>query len=309
MPIVNPTPENIRLAGEAIRRGLLVGIPTETVYGIAADALNAEAVQATFLAKGRPADNPLIVHVHDLRQFWMVAETLPSPGEKLMEAFWPGPLTLVVPKKANVPMVTTGGLDTVAVRMPSHPVTQALILECMTPLSAPSANPFMGLSPTKAEHIDTGLVEALFSVLDGGACQIGLESTVVDVTGPEIRLLRPGQITAFQIEQVLGVPIFHGNEQERRSPGLYPRHYAPRTSIQLVDIWKDELEGITLGFSQKPKQIGLGNDPVMYARHIYEALFRLDQLGLAVIYVERPPDTFEWAAVNDRLMRAAAVLE
>lgn len=309
MPIVDPTPENIRLAGEAIRQGQLVGMPTETVYGIAADALNADAVTSTFCVKGRPADNPLIVHINDLRQFWMVAGSLPLAGEKLIEAFWPGPLTLVVPKSLVVPMVTTGGLDTVAVRMPSHPIAQALISESMTPLSAPSANPFMGLSPTKAEHIDAGLMGALFSVLDGGACQVGLESTVVDVTKPEIRLLRPGQITAFQIEQVLGLPVFLGKEPERRSPGLYRRHYSPRTSIQLVDTWCDGFAGITLGFDQEAKQIGLGNDPSLYARHIYDALYRLDQLGLDAIYVEKPPDTPEWAAVNDRLRRAAAVLD
>jgi len=289
--ILPPTNENIALAAAIIRDGGLVGMPTETVYGLAANALNPAAVAKTFEAKGRPADNPLIVHLASPEKALGLTTHFSETALLLGKAFWPGPLTLVLPKLPRVPNITTGGLDTVAVRVPAHPVARALIQASGSPLSAPSANPFMGLSPTRAEHVSSSLVDL---VLDGGPCEVGLESTVVDVTGPKARLLRPGGISKAQIEAVLGMSIEEGHSTERRSPGMYPRHYAPRTPIRLVST----LDG-------RPG-VALVADPAAYAAQLYAALHDLDTQGLEEILVERPPETPEWSAVWDRLNRAVS---
>ncbi|AIE84419.1 L-threonylcarbamoyladenylate synthase [Fimbriimonas ginsengisoli] len=293
MRVLPPTDANIELAAQALRQGKLVGMPTETVYGVAANALDPAAVRATFTAKGRPADNPLIVHLADATDVSTVAAAFPAHAQELARRFWPGPLTLVLPKRSDVPEVTTGGLGTVAVRVPAHPAARALIAAAGVPLSAPSANLFMGLSPTRAEHIDPSLAEHLALILDGGPCEVGLESTVVDATGPTIRLLRPGRVTQSDLEDALGEPVLAGQSKERRSPGQYPRHYAPRTPVRLVDHLPEGEPGIARL-----------DDPEQYAAALYAALHDLDHLGLPEILVERPPKSAEWAAVWDRLKRA-----
>lgn len=291
MKIVPATEENLQAAARAIREGGLVGMPTETVYGVAANALDPEAVRRTFQAKGRPADNPLIVHVASLEEVREVAAELPEKGRLLAQAFWPGPLTLVLPKRPEVPDETTAGLDTVAVRVPAHRVAQALISAAGRPISAPSANPFMGLSPTQADHIASSVADRLELILDGGPCEVGLESTVVDVSGPEVRLLRPGRITLREIEAIVG-EVLVGGSAKRRSPGMYPRHYAPRARVLLVE----SLDG-------RPG-IARSEDAEAYGRHLYRRLHELDATGAAEILIERPPEGPEWTAIWDRLRRA-----
>lgn len=303
MKVVLPTEANIILAAQAIRDGRLVGMPTETVYGLAANALDEKAVRATFAAKGRPADNPLIVHLASAEDVSSVASSIPEAAQTLMARFWPGPLTLVLPKRPEVPDVTTGGLDTVAVRVPAHPVARALIAAAERPISAPSANPFMGLSPTRAEHLDPALGEHLALVLDGGPCEIGLESTVVDASGEEVRLLRPGRISKAEIEAALGRPVAEGAGEKRRSPGMYPRHYAPKTAVRLMEAL-GVAPGIRLGGVAGEGQIALPSDPAGYGAGLYAAMHEMDARGLGEILIETPPEGPEWAAIWDRLRRA-----
>lgn len=303
MRVLEPTNENIAYAASMIRDGGLVGMPTETVYGLAANALNPAAVERTFAAKGRPADNPLIVHIASPEQVLGLTTDFSEIARKLAHVFWPGPLTLVLPKLPIVPMVTTGGLDTVAIRVPAHPVARALIFESGAPVSAPSANRFMALSPTRADHISAEL--GLEIVLDGGPCEVGLESTVVDVSGDKVRLLRPGRISHEELEAVLGLAIEVGPGAERRSPGMYPRHYAPRTPVRLVDSLGSS-PGIRRGGEAGPGQIALPSDALGYAAGLYAALHELDAAGLGAILVESPPKSEAWQAVWDRLRRATS---
>lgn len=301
MKIVFPTPENIRLAAEALQTGQLIGMPTETVYGLAANALNADAVRATFAAKGRPADNPLIVHLASVEDVSSVALEVPDIARRLAAEFWPGPLTLVLPKRPEVPDVTTGGLDSVALRVPGHPVARELIRVAGVPVSAPSANPFMGLSPTRAADLDPAILEHVALVLDGGPCEVGLESTVVDVRDG-VRLLRPGHVSREMLENLLGETIEVGPGKERRSPGLYPRHYAPGTTVRLV-VSLAGAPGVRFGGVAEKGQIALPDDPAGYGSGLYAALKDLDRRGLAEILIESPPTDDAWAAVWDRLKR------
>ncbi|MGV3615596.1 MAG: L-threonylcarbamoyladenylate synthase [Fimbriimonas sp.] len=304
MKIVPPTLENLLMAGEAIRRGELVGMPTETVYGIAADALNPDAVRRTFEAKGRPSDNPLIVHLSDVTEVDRVAADFPLAAAVLAQRYWPGPLTLVLPKQEEVPDVVTAGLDTVAVRVPDHPVARALIEAAGTPVSAPSANPFMGLSPTRAEDIPPSIAEHLTMILDGGPCEIGLESTVADVRRRPFRLLRPGRISREELEVVLEHEVLGRDEEVKRSPGQYARHYAPRTPVRLAERLEKSDAGITFGAPQNSNQISLPQEPVTFGAALYATLHDLDRRGLPEIVVEAPPADSAWEAVWDRLRRA-----
>ena len=240
--ICPPTEENLRLAGEILRAGGLVGMPTETVYGLAADATNPKAALSVFAAKGRPADNPLIVHISDLSQLPGVVREVPERAKKLLSAFWPGPLTMILEKAPAIPAEVTAGLDTVAVRFPVHPVARALIDAAGRPLAAPSANLSGRPSTTTAEHVLHDLQGRIPLILDGGPCQVGLESTVVDLSrGPAV-LLRPGGVTREMLEAALGEPVALGKgvmeplpEGEKAlSPGLKHRHYAPRAQVVVV---------------------------------------------------------------------------
>ncbi len=297
--IVQPTEAALSEAADAIRAGRLVGMPTETVYGLAADATNVQAVRAVFLAKGRPSQNPLIVHLAGIEEVDGVALEFPQPARALAEEHWPGPLTLVLRKRPSVPDEVTAGLPSVAVRVPAHPVARRLIEAAGCPLAAPSANSFMHLSPTRAEDIEPCIAERLALILDGGPCEVGIESTVVDCTGPELLVLRRGMLRIDAAHAATSEEFAH------ISPGQYPRHYAPTTPLLLVAKLQPHQPGLTLGPTQSEFQRQLSGEPRRYAAELYAALHDLDRANLETIYVETPPETEEWAAVRDRLMRAA----
>lgn len=301
--ILPPTEANIRAAGEAIRRGERVGMPTETVYGIAVDATSPEAVASVFALKGRPADNPLIVHIAHLEQLSQVVKEVTKDAERLIERFWPGPLTLVLPRAATVPDAVTGGGATVAVRVPAHPVALRLIDAAERPLAAPSANAFMRLSPTRAEDVSPEIGWGLFAVLDGGPCAIGIESTVIDLTD-EPRLLRPGGVPRAQIEAALHRELA-APAGERRSPGMYPRHYSPKVPLRLVGCLGSGDAGLTFDEPTGPDQTRMPASPAAYAIALYAALHRLEESGVEEILVQAPSQSSEWEAVRDRLERAS----
>ena len=228
-------------AARLLRDGQLVAFATETVYGLGADAMNEQAVRSIFAAKGRPSDNPLIVHIYDLAQLDELCAAVPQSARKMMEAFWPGPLTIVLPKRSAVPDVTTGGLDTVAVRMPDHPAAQALLRACNRPVAAPSAN-LSGLpSPTTAEDVLADMNGKIEMIVDGGACRVGVESTVVDATREPVMILRPGGVTQEMLQEVLGQVAVHPavlaplqQGQKAASPGMKYKHYAPKAKVRVI---------------------------------------------------------------------------
>lgn len=302
--IVAPTDEAIRRAAEALLRGELVGMPTETVYGLAAVATSPGAIRRIFEVKGRPSDNPLIVHLASIDDLESVAEQVPLSALQLAERFWPGPLTLVLPKRKEIPSEVTAGLSTVAVRVPAHPVARDLIRAVGKPLAAPSANRFMALSPTRAQDIDPLIANQLFCIIDGGPCSVGIESTVVQCL-PEIAILRPGGVSRDEIEAIMEVAP-NPTLVERRSPGQYPRHYAPATAVRLVAEVRSDEPGLVFGVPTDI-QVAMPRDPVAYASRLYGALRLLDHLGLDAIYVEAPPETDSWEAVWDRLRKASTI--
>ncbi len=283
-------------AVELLRAGRLVAVPTETVYGLAANALDASAVSRIFQAKGRPLTSPLIVHVATVGQARDLAAVWPMEAEKLAQAFWPGPLTIIVPKKPCVPDLVTAGLPSVGLRIPSHPLTLELLRLCELPLAAPSANLFTGISPTTAEHVRQGLGGAVDLVLDGGPCDVGIESTVVSLAGTGPRILRPGQISRDRIEAVIGaVEVGAGAE----SPGQHPKHYSPKTRVILGPAPGTGI-GAILNSANMP------SDAHEYARRLYGLLHELDAKGLDWIAIEPPPELPEWAGIRDRLVRASS---
>jgi L-threonylcarbamoyladenylate synthase len=308
-------------AAQLLRQGQLVAFPTETVYGLGADALNAEAVAGIYEAKGRPAHNPLIVHVCEVAEAQAIAHWNPQAA-LLAARYWPGPLTLVLPAREMVPALVRAGGPTVAVRMPAHPLALALLRLTGRPLAAPSANRSGRLSPTMPEHVLADLDGRIAAVVLGGPTTAGIESTVVDVSGAVARLLRPGPIAPDELTQLLGVL---DREPPRpggllASPGLLEKHYAPRTPLHLaldsgVDVciqWRGEGQRIgwlgpalpTLLLPPAPVEI-LPPDAPGFAAELYAALHRLDQLGLDRIVVAALPNTDDWLAVRDRLRRAA----
>ncbi len=285
----------IKKAVELLRAGRLVAFPTETVYGLGANALDAAAVQRIFKAKGRPLTSPLIVHVASAAAARELALEWPETADRLAERFWPGPLTIIVPKKPVVPDVVTAGLPSVGLRMPAHPLALELLRAVQLPLAAPSANRFTQLSPTTAEHVRAGLGDAVDMVLDGGPCTVGIESTVISLAGARPRILRPGIVSQPEIEAVIG-PVEAGAGAE--SPGQHPKHYSPRTRIVLGDS-PSEGKGVRLDFSNMP------DDAAGYAEVLYRRLHELDAEHPDWIAVELPPDSPEWAGIRDRLLRAA----
>ncbi len=319
------TPSNLRLLARVLRRGGLVAVPTETVYGLAACALRADACRRIFRAKRRPAHDPLIVHVADLRMLDLIAHSN-AAVPRLARAFWPGPLTLVLARKAVVPDVVTAGLPSVAVRLPAHPLLRRLLRLCGQPLAAPSANPFGYLSPTTAAHVQEGLGGRIRHILDGGPCRHGLESTIVDVRDPRRPvLLRPGVITAAQLQRVLGVPV---RALRRRlaaatpalAPGLPPRHYSPRRPFRLhrritaAMIARAAPDEAWICFRRPRWAAGRKNvfwltpagDPRAAGRRLFALLRRLDRGGWRRLHAELAPTGGPGAAINDRLRRAAA---
>jgi len=286
---------SIAHAADLIRAGRLVAFPTETVYGLGANALDAEAVARIFAAKGRPRQSPLIVHVASVEMARELAAGWPPVAETLAERYWPGPLTLVVPKRPMIPDIVTAGLPTVALRMPSHPMALELIRLAGVPIAAPSANRFTELSPTAAAHVPEALADY---TLDGGPAQVGIESTVLSLAGTPT-LLRPGVIPATELETVVGPITAASLETPHASPGMHPRHYRPRTPLYL-GARERAGRGVFLRIGHE-----MPADPRAYAAALYETLHRLDAEGLDWIAVEQPPGTPEWSGVLDRLRRAA----
>jgi L-threonylcarbamoyladenylate synthase len=290
----------VQRAASFIREGKLVAFPTETVYGLGANALDADAVARIFAAKGRPRTSPLIVHVDSLAMARGLAAEWPSAAEILAGRYWPGPLTLVVPKMPAIPDIVTAGLNTVGLRMPDHPLALALIHAAGVPIAAPSANRFTELSPTAAGHVAESLADF---VLDGGPSQVGIESTVLSLAG-EPTLLRPGVIPLPEIEALIG-PVRREappSEGSHAAPGMHARHYRPRTPLYMLRAEDTPPEG-------KGAWLRMGHEmpeePRAYAAALYETLHQLDRQGLDWIGIEPVPDTPEWAGVRDRLEKAA----
>ena len=313
--------DTVSAAATRLAAGELVAFPTETVYGLGADARNPAAVAKIFAAKGRPADHPLIVHVASISALAVWGVNVPAAARGLAEAFWPGPLTIIVKKAAFVPQAVTGGQDTVGLRCPSHPVAQELLREFAKvgsgAIAAPSANKFGHVSPTTAEHVREEFGADLL-VLDGGACEVGLESTIVDLSRGEPVLLRPGAISREDIHSVLGKYPLQRDEGAPRASGTLEAHYAPRTPLTLVTsrTLEEEVRNLSnvavLARRDTPRHalvtmwIAAPHDATRYGHDLYANLRRLDASGARRILVEAPPDMPEWEAVNDRLGRAAA---
>lgn len=300
---------------ELLKRGEVVAIPTETVYGLAADARNEVAIAKIYATKQRPANNPLIVHIASAAQVTDWASEFPPLAQQLAHAFWPGPLTLVLPARAEVSQTVRAGEPTVALRVPAHPVALALLHDSGLGLAAPSANKYTQLSPTTAEHVESGLGDDI-PVLDGGACQVGIESTIVSVHGDEWQLLRPGMIEAAAITAIAGKPATLQSAPTPKVPGQHLLHYSPRTPCLLFASTPAMLRyaqtrpaaaallfGDTLRVTDK--DVYLSNDPAQAAEQLYAALHRLDAAQAEVILIESPPATPEWDALRDRLQRAA----
>lgn len=313
-------PERIARAAKLLRRGGVVAFPTETVYGLGADARNVDAVRRVFAIKGRPAHHPLIVHLAgaDWLDGW--ARAVPDGARELASAFWPGPLTLVLPRQSRVPDAVTGGQDSVALRVPDHPVALALIAAAGA-LVAPSANRFGHVSPTTAEHVQAELGGAVDMILDGGPCRVGVESTILSLLTDTPTLLRPGAVTPQAIEAVLGRPVARGGGGVR-VPGALPAHYAPSTPLELHPAADLPARAAALAASGRRVIVsGMGEaisplpagvhchvlpaEPSACARQLYATLRELDAAGGDVILVQAPPAGSDWDAVRDRLTRAA----
>ncbi len=312
MSTLHPTPEAIALAVAALRRGECIGLPTETVYGLAADARNPEAVRRVFALKGRPADHPLIVHLPSRHFLGPFARDIPDHAWALAEHFWPGPLTLVLAREFDVPTEVTGGQDTIAVRVPAHPVAQAVLHAFNGGLAAPSANRFGRISPTTAVHVRAEFDESVLPIiLDGGPCEVGIESTIVDCSGGSPRILRPGMIDRAAIEDVIG-PLADADPAGPRVPGALEKHYAPRTPLVLLPraaLGDGPGRGRVLAIGELPlglPGLSLPADPTGYARGLYAALRSLDAARVDEIRVEQLPPGADWDAIRDRLHRAAA---
>jgi L-threonylcarbamoyladenylate synthase len=302
----NPDPAVIAKAAALIRAGKLVAMPTETVYGLAANALDETAVRAIFTAKGRPSTNPLIVHIETEADVKRVAAAFPDSARRLAAAFWPGPLSIVLPKGPDVPDAVTAGGPTVAVRCPAHAVARALIRNAGVPLAAPSANRSNELSPTRAEHVLKSLDGRIDAILDAGPCGVGIESTVIDLTGGVPRILRPGSISRTAIETRVGPVAIEATPGAARSPGMGERHYCPKTPLRLIrecEFWDAFAAAKEAG--QRVATLGWA-DPEDYQNRLFETLHRFDDEGFDVILALLPPDEPRWAGVRDRLIRAAA---
>lgn len=324
-----PSDSELAEAAQALRDGELVAFPTETVYGLGACALDERAVAKIFEAKGRPATNPLIVHVSTIEQARALTGAWPEQAQRLAEAFWPGPLTLVLPRAAHVPRAVTAGLDQVAVRIPAHPVARALLELADVPVAAPSANRYTQVSPTRAEHVARALGDRIKWLVDGGPTLVGLESTVLSLSdlarGPE--LLRPGMIDEASLTAIIG-PLRWREHQRvdeaiaRPSPGLARKHYAPAARVSLWDGASALDARLAQANADEPvvvvalaEQVGeraypwgwrieLPDDPQAYARELYRVLHRVDELGAVEVLIQGPPDGPAWRAVWDRLSRA-----
>jgi L-threonylcarbamoyladenylate synthase len=319
----------VRQAVDFLRAGRVVALPTETVYGLAANALDTKAVSEIYALKGRPAHNPIIVHVASVEMARSCVADWPGSAGKLAAAFWPGPLTLVLPRSTIIPDIVTAGGPTVGIRWPGHPFIQAVIRECGFPLAAPSANPANAVSPTNARHVVQAFGEQVSLIIDGGQAQVGIESTVLDLTALPPRVLRPGMIHDPALRSVIGA-LNSEKEQGQsggvlRSPGQLQKHYSPRARL-VIRSWDSDADLQTylcsltsqlagchvIAHTRIPSTQDLGgvsvipHDAEAFARAIYAELHRCDEVGAEWIIVETPPETAEWAAISDRMKRAAA---
>jgi L-threonylcarbamoyladenylate synthase len=303
---------NLAQAIVKLKNGEVVAIPTETVYGLAADATNDAALRQIYAIKQRPMDNPLIVHIADANQVNNWATEFSPLAQKLSSAFWPGPFTLVLPAKPHVSLIVRGDQPTVALRVPAHPLALQLLKESGLALAAPSANKFTNLSPTTAAHVTAGLGEDI-AVLDGGACEVGIESTIVSVQGDNWQLLRLGMISEADIERVAGKAAMQCS-LPIKAPGQHHLHYSPRTPMRLFTS-RDELlknanarsAALLLGSGAVPNctYFSLNNNAADVAQQLYYTLHKMDALGAEILLIEAPPAAPEWLAILDRLTRAA----
>lgn len=313
---------DITHAATVLKAGELVAFPTETVYGLGADASNADAVRKIYAAKGRPSNHPLIVHVADAVQLANWARDIPPAAHLLAKKFWPGPLTLVLKRNPRVPDAVTGGQDTVAIRVPSHPVAQALLRTFGGGVAAPSANRFGRVSATTAAHVREEFGDSVACVLDGGAADVGIESTIVDCSRATPSLLRPGWITPQQLEAALGAPLAAPDADAPRVSGTLEKHYSPQTPVMLME--GDLIIELAHSLTRQGKRVAVlartalrplleglvwvaaPADAAGYAHDLYARLRELDHAGCDAILVEQPPEVAEWYAIRDRLNRAAA---
>jgi len=316
MKVLPATPTNIKQAAQVLRQGGLVAFPTETVYGLGANAFDPLAVARIFEVKQRPEFDPQIIHIASPEETSLIWSQQSELASRLIEHFWPGPLTLVCLKKENIPDIITAGLPTAAVRMPDHPVALALLKKAGLPVAAPSANLFGHLSPTTAEHVAEQLGPHIDLILDGGKTPIGIESTVLDLTG-EPTLLRPGGVPVEEIEKIIGPLKMHPSSQKPLSPGQLPQHYAPRTPLVIIQGQFDfppELKIGYLAFRSPPSKVRAARVEVLSssgslreaAANLFEALHRLDRANLDIILAEPLPEMGLGRAIMDRLRKAAA---
>ena len=311
----------IESAVQALRDGELVAFPTETVYGLGANAQNPAAVRKIFEIKGRPPNHPVIVHLDSPRYLHRWVREVPELANRLAESFWPGPLTMVLPRAAQVHEVITGGQDTIAIRVPAHPMAQQLLTAFGGGIAAPSANRYGRLSPTRAEHVREEFGETVRVILDGGECPIGLESTIVSFEGERVRLLRPGSVTAAQLREIVGDLAMGPGGESPRVPGGSPTHYAPTTPLTIVPSGEIDAQAdaasaggrrvavlaqrLPLRAHKTVTWINAGRRAEVYARELYNNLRTLDRAGCQRILVQSVPDGEAWVAVRDRLLRAA----
>lgn len=321
--VTTPPGTDVHAAVDALRRGGLIGLPTETVYGLGADASNPAAVARIFAAKQRPADHPLIVHLHRAAQLEQWARAIPAAAWRLAEAFWPGPLTLVLPRADTVSDAVTGGLDTVALRVPAHPLALEVLEAFGGGIAAPSANRHKKISPTTAEHVREELGDAVDVLLDGGSCRIGIESTIVDLSTGTMRLLRPGAITAEDVERTVGEPVELAIHPSVRSPGRMTLHYAPTARVVLASMEQVSEKiaeyaalGVRVGVLSEKRAptwpthvpwLPLGNSASEQAQQLYRRLREADGMDLAALIVVPPGDRGLGHALRDRLWRAAGL--
>ena len=318
---------DIALAVDILARGELLGLPTETVYGLAADALNPQAVAAIFKAKGRPADHPLIVHLASSAQVPLFASDVPVFAQTLMDTFWPGPLTLILPRRAGVADAAAGGHATIALRCPSHPLAQQVLQQALMAgvqgVAAPSANLFGRVSPTTAQHVREAFAD--LTVMDGGDCEVGIESTIVDVSRGAPVLLRPGMLTPAQLSTVCGTAVLtHATARATEAvypaaPGMLESHYAPRARVRMLsamnisDCLKNAAPQATVFWLRTPQSLPPGlqwrlmpDDAAACAHELFARLRELDAAGVDEIWIEAPPEEAVWDGVRDRLLRASA---
>ena len=321
--VLKASEENLKIAAEVIRKGGLVAFPTETVYGLGGDTFNPDAVARIFEVKERPSFDPIIVHIADFDDIRRLCKKVDERAKILAERFWPGPLTIVLKKSEKVPDIVTAGLDTVAVRMPSHPVARKLIEYSKTPIAAPSANLFGRLSPTTAEHVKEQLGDRIDIIIDAGRCPVGVESTVIDLT-KEPTILRLGGTPVEEIEKVIGRVRILTHSDKPRSPGQLSKHYSPKTPLRIIKekvvIEHGKKAGL-LAFRQPDDEIAkrfekievLSNSDDLNealrqaAQNLFSALHRLDKANLDVIYAERVPEIGLGKAIMDRLRKAEGV--